>query len=596
MAFLLFGAVGVVATLQSVHFERSLFFLIWTLGTILMIPILVSEFYKQLGSFIPKSLVIYFTVVSFIVCLDLFLTRVTDGSVHIGNVDTLFHNVHKVTLYRPHGFYQEPAYFTVFALLMLVFVGYWKRQSLSKPWTRFCLFSQVLGLGAILVSGSRVGYLGLMFLFGFMVFKSILSRINLGSFRPRKSYELAAFALVLLIFGAVLFTHWESYEGLFSVTMKQNFQDHSFLNRFERIMASIEVYSENIFIGAGPGAAGAYLIDSGSSLEWTENLKHLSTDIVRNDPLSQSIFTEIMSEWGILGYSAFFMGLILMFSHLSVLACVQLIGLVFVCYTATQTLPRFDLWIVLGGIAAIGPSEKRMRIGAKPIGASYLGWLPKRAYATVFSVALLVIISALCSEFLMKMKRQTLFTLDLKEVYLQRKRRARPNEYDPKTLLPLKSSQSAPKVEKKTQITECLFDIKLMTSGVSTLSKVMYAVALSVDDSPQKLKAYPEKYLNADLILLSNKDLDLDLSSYLEFQLKKRAEVIVAYHHGTPFYPGWLRHWEKIPGENIWSISGVKYDLFRKTYKAGEVKIPSNQNSWFVASKEHYFVMVRPVH
>jgi O-antigen ligase len=132
-------------------------------------------------------------------------------------------------------------------------------------------------------------------------------------------------------------------------------QDGSFQYRNRRLVAGWQVFTHNPVVGAGPGAAGAYFVDhlietadTGGAIDMPANYPTL-----RRDPLSQNLYTEVLSEWGLLGFIALFAGLWFLFARLHGMDRWQALAVLGVVYLSTQTLPRFDLWATIGLIAAL---------------------------------------------------------------------------------------------------------------------------------------------------------------------------------------------------------------------------------------------------
>jgi O-antigen ligase len=127
-------------------------------------------------------------------------------------------------------------------------------------------------------------------------------------------------------------------------------EDPSIRYRFWRVEAAWQVFREMPWVGAGPGGSGAYLVEHPEISDLKSHLTPESFEFLRRDPLSQNLFTELLSEWGVFGTLFFFWGLC---SLLGVRRYSNWLGLAMlvVIYSASQTLARFDLWFMISVLA-----------------------------------------------------------------------------------------------------------------------------------------------------------------------------------------------------------------------------------------------------
>src|SRR5690606_4882316 len=107
----LMAAVGVLGTLGSPLRTRSAFFLIWSAGTLIGVPLLMMFLRSWLGEWPARSLALYASAQSLLILGDAVVCMPTAGKYHLGRV-----MIYGNELCRPHALYQEPGYFCAFAL------------------------------------------------------------------------------------------------------------------------------------------------------------------------------------------------------------------------------------------------------------------------------------------------------------------------------------------------------------------------------------------------------------------------------------------------------------------------------------------------
>lgn len=357
-----FAGVGLFSMLESVVFQRSLFFWIWSIGTLAGVPLICRFFHLKFQSTFFRWVILYYSVQCLILLIDSLICIPTGGAMHIARV-MIYPNPSGLDLCRPHVFYQEPGYFAGFSLLMLVFSRAWMEFEKNPHWRRVGWLTLVLGVAATVGSTSRLGWLGCAVFVGYEALSWFYKRFEKqlksyvftiqGNFRliPKFCFSLVVF--IVLMFGVM------GYERFHAAFYGKGNVDPSFLFRFSRsFIAWDKIVPDHRWIGVGPGSAGAYLVDT---FPQHHSLYQLSPDrlqSMRKDPYSLDLYTEIFSEWGALGFFFFISFLIFKSRHLPLFLRFQLLSVLGVIYLSSQTLPRFDLWFVLGSVWALPYSRK----------------------------------------------------------------------------------------------------------------------------------------------------------------------------------------------------------------------------------------------
>ncbi len=349
-AFTLMALIGLLGTYQSPRPFRATFFLIWSAGTLLFVPLLVDLLIVRLRSWVPRAFMIYFAVQSLVILTDTAICIPSHGQWSIGRV-MIYHHDTVASLCRPHAWYQEPGYFAAFALLALIVTRIWVQFETSTLFKKVSVASMILGALATLATTSRMGWLGVALLIPF----ELVLQFKKGGESKFKVGKLgyAMIAVPLVIVGLVGVTQWKSiYEnvgkGLVSPT-----QDASFKSRYSRVVAGLEVFEHNRWVGAGPGTAGAYYAKQLHDGLLASFLTPADMETLNHDPLSQNLYTELLSEWGALGTMFFFLGLGLLLWPVTPFFRLATLAVLILIYSSTQTLPRFDLWFVLSLIRSL---------------------------------------------------------------------------------------------------------------------------------------------------------------------------------------------------------------------------------------------------
>ncbi len=334
-----FGLVGIVGTLKSFNLHRSMYFWIWTIGTLIAVPcLMVPDLVARQRAWFFRLLGANMFVHSCIVIGDFVLTRL--GHEPIAHV-MVYPSKEFGDLFRPHGWYQEPGYFAGFMLVSILCVWLWNKETTGAEKKINTLAIGVAAL-AIVLTTSRLGWLGLSWFFVAMLMKS-LKKISI-----KKVLAACGLLFVLVLCGKHYFLQVYNHVGQ---GILNPMQDGSFNYRYARLTAALDVFKARPIFGAGPGGAGALYVHDFPNGSLIHEQKDWIPELTANDPLSQNIYTEILSEWGILGFATFTLFLVLLFAGLTMPVQIVIFGLLAILGTSWQTLPRFDLWVAIAALA-----------------------------------------------------------------------------------------------------------------------------------------------------------------------------------------------------------------------------------------------------
>lgn len=343
--FLALGLTGIVSVFSSENFSRSVFFWIWSLGTLLTMKYVVAGLKNRLGIWPLRLLCIYWLAYSGIVIWDFSVCSLGWCFLKIGRV---------VDYWRPHGWYYEPSYFAGMGLYMILCFLVWRNLE-EKP-----AFSWAATLGlftsflVVLCSTSRLGIVGLALLAFILISKQIR---GWSFFRALRPVKILVAASVFIIF--VAFSPFQKSLSSF-LRIKT---DGSFSERLSGMKASWDVFKARPWFGVGPGASGAFFIkhfnehpyrqmfQSQFLSEHKDRMKaqgRVGGDAPDQTPLGHSVWLEVLSEWGMIGFSFYLMGMLLMFfsSNKNPIA-LGMLAVLFCNNLLSQTLPRYDLWFAL---------------------------------------------------------------------------------------------------------------------------------------------------------------------------------------------------------------------------------------------------------
>ena len=121
------------------------------------------------------------------------------------------------------------------------------------------------------------------------------------------------------------------------------------------------VFADRPLFGVGPGAAGAWMVAHHPDHPYVSRFnaaanagtRDLDIETLRRIPLSTVLYLEVLSEWGLVGFLAWGLYLYLLLLRGDNRGGREFaVALAFV-YLTSQTLPRFDLWLLVGFAAWI---------------------------------------------------------------------------------------------------------------------------------------------------------------------------------------------------------------------------------------------------
>jgi hypothetical protein len=142
-----------------------------------------------------------------------------------------------------------------------------------------------------------------------------------------------------------------------------------------------------------------------------------------------------------------------------------------------------------------------------------------------------------------------------------------------------------------------VFVVPSMVNGtlLSKLNIPSYSVAQTgvgdayYIDRDYTITAIPDSAAECLWIRTANDDKTKRDSEFLTFELSEPSEISVAYDSRIASLPKWLVDWEA-SGEQIVDSRGVRFELLKKTYEAGEVVLGGNCGS---SDDNMYFVLLK---
>ncbi|MBL7714586.1 MAG: O-antigen ligase family protein [Bdellovibrionales bacterium] len=312
----------------SANPKRSTAFTIWSIGTLVGVPWIAYVGWTRIPKLFSHAVAAVVGFYGIIAGLD-FLSCVRGGTFFIARV------YQNEGVCRPHGWYQEPNYLGGFLLLAFAVFRTLDQGTKNRVDQIFFRWAWILAAVGALATTSRLTLVALPLIF--IVQQAASLRIS-RKVLLRAGVSVLGFALLV---SGLAFTY----------------KDSSFVRmttlgyRFEDARAGFLVFMKSPVWGVGPGSAGAYLVQKmpddrflkGDRIRKPEDLEYL-----KNDPLSTNLYTELLSEWGLLGSVLFFLGLgyWIHWGNSFSSAVPTLTSLIFI-YGTSQTLPRFDLIFLL---------------------------------------------------------------------------------------------------------------------------------------------------------------------------------------------------------------------------------------------------------
>lgn len=346
-AAMAFPALAAIAYVPA-PFNRTVYFTLWTVGTMTCVPWLARKIMEKLGIIARGSFYLYYGIQALIICLDAAICIPSGGKHSIGRV-MVYMGQHAMDLCRPSAFYQEPGYFSATAGLVLLLMQFDLNREQISPAIRWSLqgLRGLILLGMVLCL-SRLGWLLVLVLLGLALFSFLKAepskKITWSMFIPRTNrvrFFLGFIAVGLFLIGSMAVPKYGpviySYLG-----RPVPSTDGSILARTRSIGYAWREVAFSPWVGVGPGNSGNFFVQ-----KYSEEFK---SDIInyKNVPLATTAYAELFAEWGILGTLLFACGGFLFLLKADKKRRAVLLLAMFLIYSATATLARFDLWFLLG--------------------------------------------------------------------------------------------------------------------------------------------------------------------------------------------------------------------------------------------------------
>jgi hypothetical protein len=324
--------------------RRSFFYLVWTVGTLCGVPWVVRALHLRLGAWLGRLFVVQVAVQSIVVNLDQLLCSISGQKVSIARVFL------QGSLCRPHAWYQEPNYFAAFGLIAWVGVrAIWESEKLPQ-WRSFSKWVWLALTVALLASTSRLSWVALPIL-GVLELAMVQKR-RLPPTWKKTALATAACAFVVVAYLTVAPPQW----------LRILIGTHSTGDRLASAIAAKDVFLDTPWVGAGPGASGAYLVNRLPQNPVFQLDRYATPEgkvYLSNDPLSVNTYTELLSEWGLLGTVLFISGLVFLLRSIGAHHRLRLAMAICLVYATTQTLPRFDLWFAISLVWVSAPLRRK---------------------------------------------------------------------------------------------------------------------------------------------------------------------------------------------------------------------------------------------
>ncbi len=353
--FALMAASGLIGVASSENFRRSCFFLVWSAGTLLTVPLVVFALSRCFKLIFLRLASGYLAIQGFTILIDS-LACSLKLPFHLGRAVNFGEHV---PFCRPQAWYQEPAYFCSFALISLLWIRrapWMEKEFFWKAYGAVCFALTAVG---IILSTSNTGWLGLV---AFLFFEAIflLNRYrDSGAIRKwirenrGRALSWAGISALFLVGLSFLFSSGLSYTWS-RLSRLEGFSTEQV--RYQNARISLAIFGQKPWFGAGPGSSSAYLVlKMPEEFEkWRQvNNPKVAPETYANDPFSYTLWGELLSEWGIIGASFFVLGFLYLFysSHFSRIEALQFAAVFFVVSMTWQTISRYDLWFSLSMLA-----------------------------------------------------------------------------------------------------------------------------------------------------------------------------------------------------------------------------------------------------
>jgi hypothetical protein len=298
----IFCFISVLSSLNSEFPLKSLIYSLWTIFSAAIIVFLIWFARKNGTRNLEWLLKIYFY--SYFVIAILGLYQILLPFI-IGEKTPLVEQWwQRYTLARINVFSYEPSFFATYMIMgCTMWFIMWIRNNDFVKYRGIIV--TVIGL-TIFLSSSRIGWIGIIVIviYGLMEFGGDLL-IRRRSTRQHVKFFIyficgALFCAIAIIY---MVNNPDQFDFLFQGTGLFDTSDSSFSIRFERSIQTFRVFTDrpyNIIFGAGPGGAGAYMVNNPEKFQiTTSSFKQLWG----TEP--NTVFIEILASVGIAGFLAF---------------------------------------------------------------------------------------------------------------------------------------------------------------------------------------------------------------------------------------------------------------------------------------------------
>ena len=326
LLFLFFSFFGLLSLFKDVPLKHSFLHWVWVSQTILLLPLILKEIIStQLKKVIFIFLIYYGLCLSFLLW-DIVHSNLSTGF-EIGFINETYFK-------RPHLFKEEPGYLAIFWLQASISVKLASCFFLENPKIRKILFGLYLvGVITLFFCFSKMGMVISLFLIsseGFLFFKK--------KFYLKKPIFLICTSFIFLTSLLITKQAYFPNKPINSKNIKKLFQI-----RVIQFKKSMIVFKQHPLLGVGSGnAKNAYEKMLQNPTFSALNPKNLYK------PLAHNLYTEILSEWGLIGFFLFFSALAVMFLKIPIrITSIQILVCLLLAYLSSETIPRFEVWLFL---------------------------------------------------------------------------------------------------------------------------------------------------------------------------------------------------------------------------------------------------------
>ena len=348
---------------------HTLIYLIWTSGTLLFVIPVTIYFKNRYTTFVDKVLTLFLIIQSVVLFYDFIICNLQYSQFAIGfYIQNGITNISNFFLYRPHFLEGEPAYLVTYSVFL---IAYFRVNILTKYRVLFkipCAAIYIFLLFSIVLTTSRTGILSVVLLLLYDGCQLILRPYAILSSLKNQLKDARNKIISIVLLGVFLFTFLRFFY-VFDIYLAKNI---SFLNKLsisetqltklnnnnntnlieidtdkyfsvkerrDRYKRGFEIFKNNILLGVGAG--NSYYHYNHFIKNRTKNKDNY------NHPISLNLYTEMLAEWGVIGFILFLIGLVLLlyqkkkgnlFLYLSLFLVIALSG---------HTISRFNLWFSL---------------------------------------------------------------------------------------------------------------------------------------------------------------------------------------------------------------------------------------------------------